>query len=439
MLKSARKIKALILVLGDLLIAYLALAATLFIRYQSADFIENWRSHLTPFSIIFGFWLVIFFIVGLYDFEEIKNRLDLLSKTAEALIAAVLISLAVFYFVPGFKITPKINLAIAVAVYAALFVGWRILSMHLFSRPSFRTRLIFLGAAPETDDLCKVISASPQLGYSCLAVIDHLEARTPIPECDLIVVSHRLGNRDDLTQALYERFFAATHIVDLPSFYEKIRRNVAESALSEQWVLNNLAQRDPSIYDQLKRPFDILLAVILSIPAFALSPLIAAAIWLDDHGPIFFAQERVGMGGKAFHMHKFRTMRVGAEKDGAVFAQKTDPRVTRVGAFLRRSRLDELPQLWNILRGDMSFVGPRPERPEFEAEIAKTIPLFPVRHLLRPGLTGWAQVNAPYASTMGDHLKKLRLDLYYLKNRSLMLDAAIVLRTVYSVFKRRGQ
>ena len=209
--------------------------------------------------------------------------------------------------------------------------------------------------------------------------------------------------------------------------------------MTESWVLTHLAVRDSGLYDHLKLPIDAVLGVLLFIPAAILMPLVALAVWLGDRGPVFFTQERVGRNGRAFRIIKFRTMGVDAEKTGAAFAEENDPRITAVGRFLRRSRLDELPQLWNIIRGEMSFVGPRPERPEFETELSKTIPLFPVRRLVRPGLTGWAQVNDSYAATKDDHQRKLRYDLYYLKHRSFTLDAAIVLRTIYSVLKRKGR
>lgn len=436
---GTRKFKILLLALGDLAAAYLALIAALFIRYQGAEFIEYWRRHAAPFTIIFIFWLAILFIVGLYEFDNVHNRLDLLSKAGEALVASFLVSLAVFYFVPEFRITPKTNLVITMLIFAALFMGWRILMMHAFSRPRFRLKMAFLGAAPEAPELCDTLNANPHLGYGCLGVFDAAAGAEAVPKVDTIVVSHLIAERGEVTKTLYRRFFEATSIVDFPSFYENVRRAVPESAMNEQWILNNVAQRDPSIYDHFKRPVDAVLAAVLLAPAIILLPLIALAIWLEDRSPVFFDQSRVGLGGKPFRILKFRTMRVGAETAGAAFAAKDDPRVTGVGRFLRRTRLDELPQLWNILRGDMSFVGPRPERPEFETELSKIIPLFPVRHLVRPGLTGWAQVNAPYAAAAEDHLKKLRYDLYYLKHRSLTLDAAIILKTIYSVLKRQGR
>jgi exopolysaccharide biosynthesis polyprenyl glycosylphosphotransferase len=436
MLGAGRKTRLVFLAAGDLLAAASALAAALLLRYGRAEFAVQWQAHARPFAYVFLLWLVVFFIVGLYEFDELRDRMELLSRTGEGLAAAVAVSLAVFYVVPFFGIEPKTNLALTTLLFAALFVGWRLLTMHLFSRARLRSRVLFLGDDPETIELCAALNANPHLGFTCLASTIDAAA---LPESDLIVVSHRLSGRQELTGTLYRKFIQATAVIDLPTFYERVRRSVPASVLDERWVLENLATQDNAVYEHLKRLFDAVFAAVLLAPAGLLMLPIALVIRLDDGAPVLFRQRRVGRGGRPFEILKFRTMRVDAEKDGATFAREGDPRVTRVGRFLRASRLDELPQLWNILRGDMSFVGPRPERPEIEEELSRSISLFPVRHLVRPGLTGWAQINAPYAATLDDHLKKLRLDLYYLKHRSLTLDAAIVLKTIYSVFKRRGQ
>jgi lipopolysaccharide/colanic/teichoic acid biosynthesis glycosyltransferase len=283
-----------------------------------------------------------------------------------------------------------------------------------------------------------VLAANPHLGYTCVAKVE-ADSRSELPACDIIVVARGLHGNPEMTARLYRKFFEAVTVIDLPTFYEKIRHSVPESALDERWIVDNLATQEATVYEHGKRLFDLLCAAVFAVPTLLLAPFVALIVWVEDRGPVLYRQARLGKGGRVFSIVKFRTMRVDAEKSGAAFAQQDDPRVTRVGRFLRATRLDELPQIWNILRGEMSFVGPRPERPEVEAELAKSIPLFPVRHLARPGLTGWAQVSAPYAATREDHLLKLRHDLYYLKYRSLALDVAIVLKTAYSVLKRKGR
>ncbi len=438
MFSGIRSFKMLILAAGDLLAAYLALALALLIRYDQASFALHWAEHVRPFTVVFAVWFVVFYIVGLYDFDALRSRIELGARAAEGLFAALFISVAVFYAAPGFGIAPKTNLVLTVVVYAALFFGWRTFTLHLFSRERFRLKTLFLGGGREAATLCEILAANPHLGYTCVAVLD-ADADAELPKCDVIVVARGLQGSPELTARLYRKFFEAVTVVDLPTFYEKIRHSVPESALDERWIVDNLAGQEATVYEHGKRLFDLACAALLAVPTAVVAPLAALVIWLDDRGPVLYRQARVGQGGRVFTIVKFRTMRVDAEKAGAAFAQERDPRITRVGRFLRASRLDELPQLWNILRGEMSFVGPRPERPEIESELATTIPLFPVRHLVRPGLTGWAQVSAPYAATREDHLLKLRHDLYYLKYRSLALDVAILLKTAYSVFKRKGR
>jgi lipopolysaccharide/colanic/teichoic acid biosynthesis glycosyltransferase len=184
---------------------------------------------------------------------------------------------------------------------------------------------------------------------------------------------------------------------------------------------------------------DIGFGIIFGLIALILSPFIVLGIRLGGPGDIFYRQKRVGKDGKEFGMVKFRTMVPDAEKDGVQWAQKDDPRITKFGKFLRLTRLDELPQLINVLKGEMSFIGPRPERPEFVKTLSKEIPHYNLRHLIRPGITGWAQINYPYGSSEEDVAKKLRYDLYYLKGRSFLLDVEVVLKTISVVFSRKGR
>lgn len=432
---GARGAKLVLLAVGDAAMAYLALSIALAFRYGGSGLEAQWQAHVGPFTAVFALWIVIFYVVGLYDVDALRSRIAFGARAAEGLAAAALVSVAAFYAVRGFGIAPKTNLALAMAIYAALLAAWRLFSMRLFSSERFRLRALFVGGGAEAASLCAVLNANPHLGYGCRIA----DGSADFPEADVIVVARNLQDRPELTAGLYREVFRGTSVVDLATFHERIRHSVPESALDERWIVDNLDGRESAAYRHGKRLFDVLCAAPLAAVTLALSPLIAAAIWLEDRGPVLYRQARVGKGGRPFTILKFRTMRTDAEKDGPAFAGENDPRVTRVGRFLRATRLDELPQAWNILRGEMSFVGPRPERPEAEAELAKSIPVFPARHLVRPGLTGWAQVNAPYAATREDHVVKLRHDLYYLKYRSLALDAAIVLKTAYSVLKRKGR
>lgn len=192
-------------------------------------------------------------------------------------------------------------------------------------------------------------------------------------------------------------------------------------------------------YGVIKRTFDLLMVAAWSVVVLPLVPIIALIIKLDSPGPVLYSQLRVGLHGHVFRIYKFRSMRTDAERDGAVWAQEADPRVTRVGRFLRRARIDELPQLWNVLRGEMAFVGPRPERPEFTSMLAAQLPTYGSRHSVKPGLTGWAQIKYRYASSVQDSATKLEYDLYYVGNRSLGFDAKILILTISVMLHLRGR
>ena len=234
---------------------------------------------------------------------------------------------------------------------------------------------------------------------------------------------------------LVEVMAAGTRVSDLVDFWERSFSRVPPDYVDESWLARlDLRVRHP-IFHRAKRFLDVLVALVGLI---ALSPILllaALAILLESGGPMFFSQRRVGFLGRPFTLHKLRTMRRDAEADGAKWATERDQRVTRVGKFLRRSRIDEIPQFWNVLKGEMSIVGPRPERPEFVEKLNEEIPLWPCRHLVKPGLSGWAQIRFRYAAGPDEAKEKLAYDLYYLKNASILLDLQIILSTLRSVTK----
>jgi exopolysaccharide biosynthesis polyprenyl glycosylphosphotransferase len=238
---------------------------------------------------------------------------------------------------------------------------------------------------------------------------------------------------------LHER---GVQITPMFALYQDLTGRVPVSHLGDDWyvALPAHVKKNNRTYMLVKRTADIAMALVALVACSPVFPLVALAVKLDSPGPIFFRQVRVGRGGKLFKIAKFRTMRRDAEaKTGAVWATDSDPRITRVGKFLRKSRLDEVPQLWNVLVGDMSYVGPRPERPEFDEELEREIPFYRARRAVRPGLTGWAQVSHGYGNTLLDALRKVEYDLYYIKNASLYLDLLILLRTVAVVLRLGGK
>lgn len=239
-------------------------------------------------------------------------------------------------------------------------------------------------------------------------------------------------------QEILDCKMSGIEVVDVLAFFERQAGFILLEILTPSWLIFGPGFKQGVLRDVNKRIFDIAASLMLLIPTLPIMLIAMALIYLEDRGPIFYKQVRVGRNWKLFRVIKFRSMRVDAEKHGAQFAQKNDNRVTRIGSFMRKTRIDELPQLFNVLRGDMSFVGPRPERPEFVEGFSQSIPYYTERHRVKPGLTGWAQICYPYGSSQQDTIAKLQYDLYYVKNYSLFLDLTILLQTAEVILWGRG-
>ncbi|MEX2054015.1 MAG: exopolysaccharide biosynthesis polyprenyl glycosylphosphotransferase, partial [Candidatus Colwellbacteria bacterium] len=305
--------------------------------------------------------------------------------------------------------------------------------------------VLFLGEGDQVKELIKFFKDNPELKYQSVGVVeDKAGANKDVLEriekggVSLVVV--RSSSKLDIFSVL------ATGIttIDLEEFYERLLNKVSPEMLDDTWFIKNLENINLEAYKFGKKVMDVIVGIFGILVLIVLFIPISLAIALDSRGPIIFSQERVGRGGKLFRIYKFRTMKAlssdgSAEIKGARWAKADDKRITRVGRFLRDTRADELPQFWNILKGNLSFVGPRPERPEFVEKLQKEIPHYNMRHLVKPGLTGWAQINYEYGDSVKDALIKLQYDIYYAKKRSLILDMAILLKTMKVIFTRQGQ
>lgn len=245
---------------------------------------------------------------------------------------------------------------------------------------------------------------------------------------------------DDIAHDLLEAKLHGSMVVDIRSFYEHVVQRLPLSQITDEWLLQTegFSLNTRGSLRRLKRALDVLISLLLLIPATPIMLLTAIIVRLESPGPVIYKQDRVGLFEKEFTVYKFRSMRADAEKNGAVWASAHDARVTRFGKFIRKVRIDELPQIWNILKGDMSFIGPRPERMAFVRKLKETIPYYSLRHTVKPGLTGWAQVCYPYGASEDDARRKLEYDLYYIKNMSILLDINIVFKTVGVVLFPKG-
>lgn len=449
---------------GDIAIFYAALVATLIFRYGRDGFFEWWELHKIPFTILFLIWGIVFYIAGLYDKRFLKADTELQSLVARTMLAAAIIGIGLFYSIPYFIIAPKTNLLIHIAVSAVLIVGWRYLLSKTLAA-SAKIRVIFFGHSKELHDLMDVISSNPQFGYEPVCVVLTDQEKEPHPvivpvvyfdhnlarlvkkyDAALVVAASDIKKDESIVRMLYQILPLGVSFRDFPTFYEHIIGKIPVSLIGEAWFIENIAQLKDPVTDYVKRIIDVILAALAGLIAIILFPIIAVLIKLETSGPIFLKQIRTGKNGVPFTLIKFRSMiALGpggvAETVSPVWAQEIDSRVTKFGRFLRTTHIDELPQAWNILTGELSVVGPRPERPEFVGHLEKVIPHYAMRQLIKPGITGWAQINMPgmYAGSVEDSLEKLQYDLYYIKHKSIMMDIAIILKTILLTLKRVGR
>lgn len=438
----ANKLKIFLFFVGDAIVLYLSLFLTLLIRYGMGFYEQFLDTHVGPFSIVFILWLVLFYIAGLYDLRRLRNNLTFIKTLFLALAINAVIAALLFYLTPAFGIAPKTNLLIFIIIFAILEIFWRRAANRWMSFGEAPNKVLMVGNGPVAAELKTAIRENRQLGYEIKTELTEEQAYAT-PESlkkfaeengvNLIVVPHQLKRDARLVTVLYKLFGSGILVTDLVAFYELVIRKIPIAGVEEAWFLENIAA-EVRFYDQLKRAWEFLAALIIGITLIPVEILIAIIIKLTSKGPVIYSQTRVGEKGREFTFYKFRSMPIGAEKEGAVWAGERDPRATPFGQLLRVSHFDELPQLWNIIRGDLSFVGPRPERPEFVKKLESQIPYYEVRLLIKPGITGWAQINYHKDTTTDDVMQKLEYDIYYLKNRSIILDWAIILKTLKSIF-----
>ena len=437
-MKLMPNIKRITLLIGDIIILYASLWLMLLVRYGAKFDINIWEQHFKPFTIIYATWLIVFFIAGLYDLSLARNNINFYSTLLRGLIINVGIAITFFYFLPFFGITPKTNLFLNIGIFAVLFTGWRQLYNHLVKSTALINNILIIGKNKEIDQIIKIVNNRPQLSYKIIKQISPSDIKTPFDLLEMatsqniktIITAIDPHQDARLVQSLYQCLPLKISFNDLPSFYEKILGKVPITSIGEIWFLENLTESQKNFYEALKRVLDMFGALVFGLISFCFYPFIILAIKIDSHGPAFYRQIRISQDGQIFKVIKFRSMIEEAEKSGAQWADQQDHRITKVGRFLRKTRIDEFPQFWNILIGQMSFIGPRPERIEFVQQLEKEIPYYQIRHIVKPGLTGWAQVNFHYGASVEDSIEKLQYELYYIKHRSFILDLSILLRTI---------
>ncbi|MFA4941293.1 MAG: sugar transferase [Patescibacteria group bacterium] len=450
------KLKRIILLAGDIIILYFSLYLTLLLRYWAEPTNELWQKHVGPFTIIFVAWILIFYISNLYDLNLAANNARFFRLTGRSLLIAVLLSIAFFYLTPQITIAPKRNLLIYIVIFALLFFFWRQFFNWSLRAYLPKNNIAFIGLNNQVIELIKELKEKPHLGFNVVLVVDEKNSeRKEIEDIQIfnditllpslinsqkissIIIASDLHRLEEIRTVLFKCLPLKINYIDLANFYESISGRVPIDSINQMWFLENLSEGKKTWFGIAKRSYDFILALFIFLLTIIFWPIIGLIIKSESRGPVFFKQIRSGKNGAPFTMIKFRTMTVAGNNFSPT--KENDLRVTKFGSFLRKTRIDEIPQILNILKGEMSFVGPRPERPELIKELEEKIPFYNERMLVKPGITGWDQVSGEYHSpSREDTIKKLQYDLYYIKNRSIYLDLSIILKTIATVISRKG-
>ena len=442
---------ALVLAIGDVIAFLFSLVLTLTIRYSAIPGRHLLSLHLPSFSILFVLFLVVHFSAGLYDKQAAVIRGNVFSLLVKTQIINILIGIVFFYLAPV-AIAPKANLIIFFVVSTAALFLWRGVMFPVFLA-SKKQAAVLVGKGTDIQDLKEEINGSGRYAMVFSAeviptasideAVKAISKAVKDLNAQIIVADLHNEQVEAAMPFLYSLIFNGVQVIDASRLYESVFDRIPLSMVGERWLVENssTALGARIVYDAVKRMLDIVAAILIGIVSLLFYPFVYAAIKLEDKGNIFVKQERVGMNGKPIYMAKFRSM---TADDGGVYNKegKTNLKVTRVGKFIRLTRVDELPQLWSVIKGDQSLIGPRPELPSLVKIYEKEIPYYNARHLIKPGLSGWAQIYHrahPHHHVAVDNARdKLSYDLYYVKNRSLMLDLKIALQTLKSVISKQG-
>ena len=437
---------------GELLLIFgsVAFAASF---QQSSDLMSN----LWKIALVTVVCQLCLYYNDFYDLTLVHSNRELVVRLLQAVGAASIMLAGLYFAAPGLMIGDGIFVS-ALFVFLIAILAWRLLFNQLIGSLQLEERILFVGTGDSARKVARQILDQHDFAYRVIGFIDDdatrigerivnpaivgtpgdIERLVKQYHVDRIVVglADRRGRLP--IEELLRAKMSGIRVEDVATTYERVTGKILLDDLRPSWLVFSDGFRVSRVTRLLKRTIDLALSVSMGIVAFPIMVLTAVAVWLDSGAPVLYRQERVGENGRPFTLFKFRSMRQDAEAGTPVWATQGDDRITRVGRFIRKTRLDELPQLWNVIRGDMSFVGPRPERPFFVEELAKEIPFYQQRHAVKPGVTGWAQVKYRYGASVEDAIEKLRYDLYYIKHLSISFDLTIVFDTVKVVLFRKG-
>jgi len=460
-MKSSRlKARTILLVFVEAMLIFGGLVIAVYLRMGVVDGEDALisRNGFSKAALATLFCLTFFYLFDLYDFMVMRDRRELVLRMLQALGLAWIALALMFYALPQVMIGRGVTL-ISLPLALLLMVGWR-LSIHWFlGHPDLGERILIVGSGEFAVEIAKETLQRKDAGFRVVGFVDNdpaLVGKSLINPKVIGLTSElaslvRRENIDRLVVAIGDRRgqFPTQELLKLSlsgdvtieesaSFYERLTGRVLLDMIRPSWLIFSSRGRRARINEIARSAMHRIIALVGAILSLPIAIFTAILIKLESRGPVLYKQERVGKNGRPFRLMKFRSMRTDAEKDGPVWAKTDDERMTRVGRIIRKIRVDEIPQFWNILRGDMNFVGPRPERPHFVAQLAQEIPYYEQRHLIAPGLTGWAQINYPYGASIEDAKQKLQYDLYYMKNQNLALDATIMFETIKTILFGKG-
>ncbi len=449
------------LILADAAIIYGGIILAMYLRltWEGTEFQLNEKNGWFKVALATSLCLLILYFYDLYDFTVMGNRRELMLRLVQAIGIAWVVLALLFYFIPPLLIGRGVSV-ISVPIVLFSLLTWRILIHLLTGHPEFGEKILIVGTGSAAHDTAKSVWERRDAGFriagfvtengsiptdiskeiNLLGSANNLESIIKKEKIDRVVIAVRERRGSFPTETLLKMSLVGdVDIEECTSFFERVTGQVNIDMLRPSWLIFAGRKRDTRLKIAFRDFVHISMALIGLIISSPIALVTAVFIKLESKGPVFYRQERVGLNGKSFNVIKFRSMRTDAEKDGKpVWATTNDDRTTFVGKIIRKIRIDEIPQFWNIIKGEMSFVGPRPERPHFVAQLADEIPFYDHRHLVAPGLTGWAQIKYPYGASVEDARRKLQYDLYYIKNQSLALDLVIVFETVKTVLFGRG-
>lgn len=433
--------RRIILFVVDCLVFLLALYGALSLRFQELYSVENFLSYLPSFSFVILVSLGIFYMYGLYDKPTLRLVRELSARILTAQILTAGMAVILFYAIPTLGIAPKTILLLYLLLSVLLSTVWRHYAFSLLLKYK-KQKSIIIGSGQSFHALVEELTRNPHIGITLVATIDvntyplhTLEKTIREVRPDSIIIDMRDERVKPYFGELYTQLFNGALMLDILDVYEDVFDMVPLDLINQEWVFRHMLVSQQS--EVLKRLLDLILAVPAGAVSLLVYPFVYIAIKLEDGGPLFYKQARIGKHGVSFVNYKFRTM-----ENKPTYELQETKKIGYVGTFLRKTRIDELPQLWNVIRGDVSLIGPRPETPALVDEYTSQIPFYPVRHLVRPGLSGWAQTQQTVVPKFGVQVDltaiKLAYDVYYIKHANLLLDISIIIRTVKVLLSKSG-